>query len=84
MNKIKKILEQEFVNGYTWFDKLFMISMLALQIIVFVIVPDTLLSIVCGISGVISTVLCAKGKISFYFIGFITSIKIGSFIFKHL
>ena len=74
MNKIKKILEQEFVNGYTWFDKLFMISMLALQIIVFIIVPDTLLSIVCGISGVISTVLCAKGKISFYFIGFIQTI----------
>lgn len=71
MNKIKKILRQEFVNGYTLFDKLFMISMLLMQIIVFIIVPDSWISIVCGISGVISTVLCAKGKISFYFIGFI-------------
>lgn len=71
MGKIKKVIEQEFVNGYTTFDKLFMLSMLALQIIVFIIVPETTLSIVCGISGVISTVLCAKGKISFYFIGFI-------------
>ena len=71
MEKIKKIFAQEFINGYTTFDKLFMLSMLALQIVVFIIVPDTLLSIVCGISGVISTVLCAKGKISFYFIGFI-------------
>lgn len=71
MEKFKKILKQEFINGYTTFDKLFMLSMLAMQIIVFIIVPDTLLSIVCGISGVISTVLCAKGKISFYFIGFI-------------
>ena len=71
MEKIKKIFAQEFINGYTTFDKLFMLSMLALQIIVFIIVPDTAISIICGISGVISTVLCAKGKISFYFIGFI-------------
>ena len=70
-DKIKTVLRQEFVNGYTTFDKLFMISMLAMQIIVFIIVPDTALSIICGISGVISTVLCAKGKISFYFIGFV-------------
>ena len=68
---IKTILKQEFVNGYSTFDKLFMISMLLLQIVVFIIVPDTLISIICGISGVIATVLCAKGKISFYFIGFI-------------
>lgn len=70
-SKIKTIIKQEFINGYTTFDKLFMISMLLMQIIVFILVPDTLISIICGISGVISTVLCAKGKISFYFIGFI-------------
>lgn len=52
-----------------------MLSMLLLQIIVFVIYPDSLLSIIAGISGVISTVLCAKGKISFYFIGFIQTIS---------
>lgn len=74
MEKIKKILAQEFLHGYSTFDKLFMISMLAMQIIVFIIVPDTALSIICGISGVISTVLCAKGKISFYFIGFVQTI----------
>ena len=73
-NKIKTILEQEFIHGYTTFDRLFMASMLLLQIVVFIIVPDSWLSIVCGISGVISTVLCAKGKISFYFIGFIQTI----------
>ena len=69
--KIKRTLKQEFINGYSTFDKMFMLSMLALQLVVFFIVPDTLISIVCGISGIISTVLCAKGKISFYFIGFI-------------
>ena len=74
MEKFKKILKQEFINGYTWFDRLFMLSMLAMQIVVFVLVPDSWISIVCGISGVISTVLCAKGKISFYFIGFVQTI----------
>ena len=71
MEKIKKIFNQEFVCGYSLFDKLFMFSMLLLQIIVFIIVPDSLLGIIAGISGVISVVLCAKAKISFYFIGFI-------------
>ena len=74
MEKFKKILKQEFINGYTLFDRLFMLSMLAMQIVVFVLVPDSWISIVCGISGVISTVLCAKGKISFYFIGFVQTI----------
>jgi nicotinamide mononucleotide transporter len=75
MEKIKKALTQEFLRGYSTFDKLFMASMLALQIITFIIVPDTALSIIAGISGVISTVLCAKGKISFYFIGFVQTIS---------
>ena len=75
MEKIKKIFNQEFVCGYSLFDKLFMFSMLLLQIIVFIIVPDSLLGIIAGISGVISVVLCAKAKISFYFIGFVQTIS---------
>lgn len=71
MKKIKDILIKEFVNGYSLFDRVFMLAMLALQIVVFIICPDSLISIIAGISGVIATVLCAKGKISFYFIGFI-------------
>lgn len=71
MERIKDILTKEFLRGYSAFDRIFMISMLALQIIVYMIVPDSLLGIIAGISGVISVVLCAKGKISFYFIGFV-------------
>ena len=71
MERIKDILTKEFLRGYSTFDKLFMISMLLVQIVVFCIVPDSLLGIIAGISGVISVVLCAKGKISFYFIGFV-------------
>lgn len=75
MERIKDILTREFVRGYSTFDKLFMVAMLLVQIIVFCIVPDSLLGIIAGISGVISVVLCAKGKISFYFIGFVQTIS---------
>lgn len=71
MERIKDILTKEFMKGYSLFDRVFMVAMLALQIVVFIFNPDSLLGIIAGISGVISVVLCAKGKISFYFIGFI-------------
>ena len=71
MTKIKKWLINEFWTGYTWFERIFLVSMLTLQIIVFCVAPDTPLNIIAGIAGVISVVLCAKGKISFYFIGFV-------------
>lgn len=71
MERIKNILTQEFKKGYSLFDRVFMVAMLALQLVVFIFNPDSLLGIIAGVSGVISVVLCAKGKISFYFIGFI-------------
>ena len=74
MERIKKALTQEFIHGYSLFDKLFMVSMLLVQIIVFCVSPDSVLGVIAGISGVISVVLCAKGKISFYFIGFVQTI----------
>lgn len=74
MENIKRVLEKEFLKGYSLFDKTFMGLMLLLQVIVYIISPDSLIGIICGISGIISVVLCAKGKISFYFIGFIQTI----------
>ena len=70
LTKIKNIF-----IGYNYFDKIFLGAMLLLQIIVFIISPDTPLNIVAGVAGVISVVLCAKGKIAFYFIGFIQTIS---------
>ena len=70
-----KWIKNEFWVGYNLFEKLFMLSMLLTQIIVFCIAPDTPLGIISGIAGVISVVLCAKGKISFYFIGFVQTIS---------
>ena len=75
MERIKTWCKQEFWNGYSLFDKIFMVSMLILQLVVFAICPDSLIGIISGISGVISVVLCAKAKISFYFIGFIQTIS---------
>ena len=71
---MKKYLLNEFWLGYTIFEKIYMLSMIMLQIIVFIINPDSTLNIIAGISGVISVVLCAKGKISFYYVGFIQTI----------
>lgn len=70
-----KWIKNEFWTGYNLFEKLFMLSMLLVQIIVFCIAPDTPLGVISGIAGVISVVLCAKGKISFYFIGFVQTIS---------
>lgn len=71
MDKVKSFISKEWINGYSKFDRVYLLSMLLLQVIVFCIVPDSPLSIIAGLSGVIATVLCAKGKFSFYFIGFI-------------
>ena len=70
-----KWIKNEFWTGYNWFEKLFMLSMLLAQIVVFCVAPDTPLGIISGIAGVISVVLCAKGKFSFYFIGFVQTIS---------
>lgn len=74
MEKLRKFWKSEFGNFDT-FEWLYLITMLALQIVVFCINPDTPLAIIAGIAGVISVVLCAKGKLSFYFIGFVQTIS---------
>ena len=75
MEKIKNWCLKEFWVGYNLFEKLFLLSMLLLQIIVYIVAPDTVIGIISGIAGVISVVLCAKGKISFYFIGFVQTLS---------
>ena len=74
MEKIKKTLLNEFWIGYNTFERAFMILMVALQLAVFVIVPDSPLSMVAGVAGCISVVMCAKGKLGFYFVGFVQTI----------
>ena len=71
MLTIKNWFLRNFWTGYSLFERLFLWGMVALQIVVFCIVPDTPLNIIAGVAGVISVVLCAKGKVTFYFIGFV-------------
>ena len=69
-----KWLKNEFWNGYTLFERLFLLSMVLLQVIVYCFVPDTPIGIICGIAGCICVVLTAKGKISSYIFNFIQMI----------
>lgn len=67
-------IKNEFWNGYSWFERAFLLSMVLLQLIVYCFVPDTPIGMVCGIAGVICVVLTAKGKISSYLFNFIQMI----------
>lgn len=69
-----KWIKNEFWNGYTLFEKIFLSSMVLLQLITYCFAPDTLIGMICGISGVVCVVLTAKGKISSYFFNFIQMI----------
>ena len=75
MNFTEK-MKAEFINGRTKFDWCFLILGLVMQIAAIVYgymtgTPDNLVSIICSIAGVISVVLCAQGKISFYLFAYI-------------
>ena len=74
MNKVMKALKNEFWTGYTLFEKIFLMSMVLLQVVVYCFVPDSPLGIICGIAGCICVVLTAKGKISSYIFNFIQMI----------
>lgn len=69
-----KWISNEFWNGYNWFERIFMLAMVSLQVVMYCIVPDTPIGMICGISGVICVVLTAKGKISSYLFNFIQMI----------
>lgn len=69
-----KWLKNEFWNGYTTFEKVFFASLILLQVIMYFIMPDSVIGIICGLSGVICVALTAKGKISSYIFNFIQMI----------
>lgn len=71
MKKLKELFLEEYVYGYKPFDYIFMAILIIMQVIAFIIYPDSPISIVAGILGTIATVLCAKGKISYLAYGFI-------------
>lgn len=71
MGRLKTGFLNTFWNGYSVAERLFLFSVVAMQIIVFCIAPDTPLNIIAGIAGCVSVVLTAKGRWMMYPIGFI-------------
>ena len=59
------------LKGYSIYEKCFLFIMLALQIFVYAISPESPISMIAGLAGVASVVMFAKGRMSAYFIGFI-------------
>lgn len=78
--KLKKILKAEFLNGQTTFDWWFLAIGVLIQIAAIIYTcfhPDGMSTgqvfwtSVSGLTGIVSVVLCAQGKISFYAFGFV-------------
>ena len=57
MEKIKNWTLKHFWNGYTTFEKIFLLLGVIMQIGVFIVAPDTPLNIIAGLAGVISVVM---------------------------
>lgn len=77
MNKIKNLCKAEFINNTKPFDWIFMGIGLLLQIVAIIISavqgndPYIIITAISGITGVISVVLCSRGKLSQYLFGYI-------------
>lgn len=71
INKASSTFKKYFVAGYTLLERAFMATVVIMQIIVYCLAPDGWLSLLAGVAGCISVVMCAKGRLEFYFIGFL-------------
>lgn len=71
LESVSRILYREFVAGKTWFDWLFLVFGILLQVLVYVWHPASPVMIVSGLSGVCAVVLCSQGRISSFFFGFV-------------
>lgn len=68
---------QSLFNVQGWFGIAFILTGIATQVSTYALTEDSFLSLVSGIAGVISVVLCSQRKLSFYFWGFL---QIGTFM----
>lgn len=71
IKRISNILYSEFIEGRNINEHLFMIIGIFLQLVAWYITKDSLISLISGVTGIISVILCSQRKISFYFFGFI-------------
>ena len=82
--KVCNYLKREMWDGFSLFEKLFMWGTVLLQIIVFIIAPDSWYGVIAGIAGCISVILTAKGRWMMYPIGFIQNIKYTILAFQNM
>lgn len=59
--------KKSILNGWTLFEKTWLIASTIVMIALSLIWKDSLVALVSGVTGIIGVVLCAKGKISTYF-----------------
>ncbi len=81
MNKIVNWFKKEYVKGWNWFDYTFLFGLLIVQTVICFILFDTgmglfwnVFSLIASFIGTLATIICAKGKISYYLWGFIQTI----------
>lgn len=78
IKKINNILYSEFIEGRNINEHLFMFIGIFLQLIAWYITKNSLISLISGVTGIISVILCSQRKISFYFFGFI---QLGTYMY---
>ena len=57
--------------NYKSFGAIFLVVGLVLQVVTYILSDDAFLSLISGLCGVISVVMCSQRKMSFYLFGFI-------------
>lgn len=72
---MKNWFVKKFWTNFSTFEKFFLTSMIMMQILIFCITPDNPLNLVAGVTAIVSSVLCSKGQISFYFFSLIQTIS---------
>ena len=77
-------LKREMWDGFSVKEKLFMWGMVLLQILVYIVAPDSWYGVVAGIAGCISVVLTAKGRWMMYPIGFIQNFTYTVLAFQNM
>ena len=81
IKKINNILYSEFIEGRNINEHLFMFIGIFLQLITWYITKNSLVSLISGVTGIISVILCSQRKISLYFFGFI---QLGTYMYLAL
>lgn len=74
MNKIVKNIKNEFVDGYSRYDYIFILIGIFIQFFAFYLSNDTTISFISGLLGVLAVTLTSQKKISMYAFSFAQAI----------